>query len=71
MSQFRIQSHPILPVPEREPISFTWQGKTLQGYANETIAAALFANGIRIFGYHPKDPKKLALSVKYFHIYPK
>lgn len=55
MSDFRIQSHPILPIPEREPISFTWQGKPLQGYANETIAAALFANGIRIFGYHPKD----------------
>ncbi|PWH15134.1 MAG: sulfurtransferase [Anaerolineae bacterium] len=55
MSKYRIQSHPILPIPERQPISFTWQGKTLQGFANETIASALFANGIRIFGYHPKD----------------
>lgn len=55
MSRFRIQSHPILPIPQREAISFTWQGKTLQGYADETIAAALFANGIRVFGYHPKD----------------
>ena len=55
MSNYRIQSHPILPIPDRQPISFTWQGKLLQGFADETIAAALFANGIRIFGYHPKD----------------
>lgn len=55
MSDYRIQSHPILPIPERQPLSFTWQGRMLQGFANETIAAALFANGIRIFGYHPKD----------------
>lgn len=55
MSDYRIQSHPILPIPDRQPLSFTWQGRMLQGFANETIAAALFANGIRIFGYHPKD----------------
>ncbi|RCK72553.1 MAG: Sarcosine oxidase alpha subunit [Anaerolineae bacterium] len=55
MSDYRIHSHPILPIPERKTISFTWQGKPLEGYADETIAAALFANGIRVFGYHPKD----------------
>jgi len=55
MENWRISKHPILPIEERETIEFTWQGKTLQAYAGETIAAALFANGIRIFGYHPKD----------------
>lgn len=55
MADFRIQQHPILPVPARQPISFFWQGSALLAYEGETISAALFANGIRIFGHHPKD----------------
>jgi len=55
MSDYRIATHPILPIPERDTIEFTWQGQPLQAQAGETIATALFANGIRTFGYHPKD----------------
>lgn len=55
MSDYRIATHPILPIPERDTIEFTWQGQKLQAQAGETIATALFANGIRTFGYHPKD----------------
>ncbi len=55
MVNHRILSHPILPIPDRESIPFTWQGQPLQAAAGETIASALFANGIRVFGYHPKD----------------
>jgi NADPH-dependent 2,4-dienoyl-CoA reductase/sulfur reductase-like enzyme/Fe-S-cluster-containing hydrogenase component 2 len=55
MTDYRIQSHPILAAEEREVFAFTWQGQPLQARAGETIATALFANGIRIFGYHPKD----------------
>jgi sarcosine oxidase, subunit alpha len=55
MRNFRIGTHPILPVPETETIQFTWKGKPLSASAGETIAAALFANGIRTFGHHPKD----------------
>jgi NADPH-dependent 2,4-dienoyl-CoA reductase/sulfur reductase-like enzyme/Fe-S-cluster-containing hydrogenase component 2 len=55
MKDYRITTHPILPIPERETIDFTWKGEALQAQAGETIATALFANGIRIFGYHPKD----------------
>jgi hypothetical protein len=55
MGQWRIESHPILPIPEREQVQFTWKGRTFQALAGETIASALFANGVRIFGYHPKD----------------
>jgi len=55
MSDYRIATHPILSIPERETIEFTWQGRKLQAQAGETIATALFANGIRTFGYHPKD----------------
>src|SRR5512138_617710 len=55
MKDYRITSHPILPIPERETIEFTWKSQSMQACVGETIASALFANGIRIFGYHPKD----------------
>jgi sarcosine oxidase, subunit alpha len=55
MKDYRITTHPILPIPERETIEFTWKNQPLQAQTGETIATALFANGIRIFGYHPKD----------------
>ncbi len=61
MPDFRIKKHPILPVPERKNIQFTWQGKSLTAQEGETISAALFANGIRIFGHHPKDGSPLGL----------
>ncbi len=55
MSSWRIESHPILTIPERETFEFTWQGQRLEAMEEETIASALFANGVRIFGHHPKD----------------
>jgi NADPH-dependent 2,4-dienoyl-CoA reductase/sulfur reductase-like enzyme/Fe-S-cluster-containing hydrogenase component 2 len=55
MTNWRIESHPILAVPEREMVEFTWQGQVLAAKGDETIASALFANGIRTFGRHPKD----------------
>ena len=55
MTDFRILSHPILPIPERPVVDFTWQGHKLNAYAGETIASALVAHGIRVFGHHPKD----------------
>jgi sarcosine oxidase, subunit alpha len=52
---FRIHFHPILPIPARTAIDFFWQGQKLTAYEGETIASALFAHGIRVFGHHPKD----------------
>ena len=51
----RIKKHPVLQIPEKKEITFTWNGKTLGGYEGEMISSTLFANGIRIFGHHPKD----------------
>jgi NADPH-dependent 2,4-dienoyl-CoA reductase/sulfur reductase-like enzyme/Fe-S-cluster-containing hydrogenase component 2 len=51
----RITRHPILEIPERKEVAFTWNGKRLTGYEGEMISSALFANGIHIFGHHPKD----------------
>jgi sarcosine oxidase, subunit alpha len=55
MKTHRIESHPILPIPQKARFQFTWDGKAIEAQQGETIAAALFANGIRVFGYHPKD----------------
>ena len=52
---WRIECHPILSIPDREAFAFVWHGQQLQAHAGETIASALFANGIRVFGHHPKD----------------
>ncbi|MGZ7046520.1 MAG: FAD-dependent oxidoreductase, partial [Candidatus Aminicenantales bacterium] len=52
---YRIDKHPILPIPPRVEIPFRWQGRPMTALDGETIAAALFANGVRIFGHHAKD----------------
>ncbi len=55
MADKRIKKHPVLDIPERKDVSFFWNGKELKGKENEMISSALFANGIHVFGHHPKD----------------
>jgi len=55
MKSWRIEAHPILAIPKQEIVAFNWRGRSLEALAGETIASALFANGIRVFGHHPKD----------------
>ncbi len=51
----RIKEHPILGHYEKgEPVSFTFDGKKMQGYAGEPVAAALMAEGIKIHRYTRK-----------------
>lgn len=51
----RLQSHPILAVPVRETISFTWDGHPLTGLLGDTVTSALVAAGVDCFGHHTKD----------------
>ncbi|MEN3011134.1 MAG: FAD-dependent oxidoreductase [Candidatus Bipolaricaulaceae bacterium] len=51
----RLDKHPILEVRRAEPFAFFFQDEELVAYPGETIASALFAHGIRVFGHHPKD----------------
>lgn len=58
MPSARISEHPILGEFEKgKPVSFTYDGKTLQGFEGEPIAAALKANGIMIHRYTAKQHK--------------
>lgn len=45
----RIKAHPILSIDRGEPIEFQFNGKPIKAYPHETIAAALYAAGIRTF----------------------
>ena len=37
-------------IDRSRPLTFSFNGRTLQGYAGDTLASALLANGIRIIG---------------------
>ena len=37
-------------VDRSRTISFSWNGKTMQGYQGDTLAAALLANGVKLVG---------------------
>lgn len=51
----RIGEHPVLGTFERGPlVSFTYDGRPMQGYAGEPIAAALKAEGVMIHRYTMK-----------------
>lgn len=51
----RLYKHPVLPIEDRPTFRFYWNDLELTAREGETIASALFANGIRIFNYHQKD----------------
>ncbi len=55
MGEFRVRSHPILPIRERASVSFTWNGAPMKAYEGEVVTTALFANGIQVFGHHERD----------------
>ncbi len=55
MKECRITEHPIRSLPAAREISFAWNGERVVAREDETIASALFANGIRTFGHHFKD----------------
>ncbi len=61
MSDYRITDHPILTSESRPELPFYWQGREMVGLQGETIASALFANGVRVFGHHHKDGAPLGI----------
>ena len=46
----RLSYHPTADIDRGEKVIFYYNGQQITGYSNETIAAALYANGIRILG---------------------
>lgn len=50
----RIDQHPILEFDRGEKVTFFYNGREIDGYTEETIAAALHAAGIRTLGHSPE-----------------
>ena len=48
-TDLRIADHPHLTIERGEAVTFQFNNKTVAGYTGETIAAALYAAGLRIF----------------------
>jgi len=47
-SDLRIEHHPILEFKRGKKITFQFEGKQVEAYENESIAAALFASGVKV-----------------------
>jgi sarcosine oxidase subunit alpha len=45
----RLDQRPNERIDRAKPVSFTFQGKTVQGFEGDTIGSALFASGQRVF----------------------
>lgn len=57
----RITDHPILSFPQREKVSFTFDGGTLEGFRGEPIVAALHAAGVRVLRHSLKHKRPRGL----------
>ena len=57
----RIKHHPILESIPKKEIFFYYNSTKYKALQGEMISSALFANGINIFGHHPKDNFPLGL----------
>jgi NADPH-dependent 2,4-dienoyl-CoA reductase/sulfur reductase-like enzyme/Fe-S-cluster-containing hydrogenase component 2 len=55
MADNRINTHPILDIPDRSEVVIRWYGVNIYAFQGDTIASALHAHGIKVFGYHPRD----------------
>lgn len=47
----RLVEHPILEFNRGEKIKFYFEGKEIEAYKGETVAAALISSGIKVFKY--------------------
>ena len=55
----RIKNHPILgETPKRKKVTFSYDGKLLEGYEGEPIATALKAAGVMAHRYTAKTDRK-------------
>ena len=54
VSGLRIEEHPVLEFERGGKISFFYNGREVEAYPSETIAAALHAAGVRKLGESPE-----------------
>lgn len=57
----RIEKHPILEFSRKNKVKFTFDGKEVYGYEDETVAAALHADGIRVLSHSVENHRPRGL----------
>ena len=72
MAERRLPPHPSQIIDRSKPISFEYEGRRVSGYEGDTVASAMYASGIDIFGrsfkYHqPQGPAVHVWSVSELH----
>lgn len=65
----RIIDHPILGHLEKKPVTITFNGTEYIGLENESIAATLLANNVRILRYSEKANKPRGIFCGIGHCY--
>ncbi len=53
----RISDHPILSFTRKQKVKFYFEGKEIEAYEGESVAAALHAAGIRVLRYTPVNER--------------
>ena len=70
MNNNRITDHPVLGKLENQtPVTFTFDGKTYEGFEGDTIASALLANGIRQLRVHEETGAPRAIYCNIGHCF--
>lgn len=70
MNDNRIVEHPILgKLSDKESVNFTFDGIKYTGYAGDTIASALLANGIRTLRVHEETGTPRGIYCNIGHCY--
>ena len=70
MTTNRILDHPVLGKLENQtPVTFTFDGKTYEGFEGDTIASALLANGIRKLRVHEETGSPRAIYCNIGHCF--
>lgn len=57
----RVHDHPIIEQTKGEQVTFTFEGEELTGFKGEPVAAALIANGVKVFRRSTKDDRPRGL----------
>lgn len=66
----RIVDHPVLgKVTDQKRVTFQFDGKTYEGYEQDTIASALLANGIRTLRKHEETGNPRGIYCNIGHCY--
>lgn len=57
----RIKKHPIITFEHHQKIAFKYNGQEMYGFKGDTIAAALYDNGVRHFSNSEKNHRPRGL----------